>query len=95
MKRAGQIALMPFPYTDLRHSKKRPVLLLRRLDHAQDDWLVCRVSSRLHQAEPNLDWVLGPEDDEFSDSGLKVPSVFDSPALQFSKDPCFWVSWAR
>lgn len=30
MKRAGQIALMPFPYTDLTHSKKRPVLLLRR-----------------------------------------------------------------
>ncbi len=76
MKRAGQIALMPFPYTDLTHSKKRPVLLLRRLDHVQDDWLVCMVSSRLHQAEPALDWVLKPEDDEFADSGLKVASVF-------------------
>ncbi|MED5296060.1 type II toxin-antitoxin system PemK/MazF family toxin [Salinicola sp. LHM] len=76
MKHAGQIALMPFPYTDLTHSKKRPVLLLRRLDHAQDDWLVCMVSSRLHQAEQALDWMLRPDDDEFADSGLKVASVF-------------------
>lgn len=76
MKLAGQIALMPFPYTDLRDSKLRPVLLLRQLDHAHDDWLVCMVSSRLHQAAPSLDWMLRPEDDEFAKSGLKVPSVF-------------------
>jgi len=76
MKHAGQIALMPFPYTDLTQSRKRPVLLLRRLDHAQDDWLVCMVSFRLHQAEPALDWVLRPDDDEFAGSGLKVASVF-------------------
>lgn len=76
MKRAGQIALMPFPYTNLQHNKKRPVLLLRRLDHTQDDWLVCMVSSRIRQAEPGLDWVLHPEDDEFGASGLKVSSVF-------------------
>lgn len=30
MKQAGQIALMPFPYTDLAQSKKRPVLLLMK-----------------------------------------------------------------
>nr|WP_299241694.1 type II toxin-antitoxin system PemK/MazF family toxin [uncultured Halomonas sp.] len=76
MKRAGQIALMPFPYTNLQYSKKRPVLLLRRLDHAQDDWLVCMVSSQLHQAEPGLDWVLRTDDIEFAASGLKVSSVF-------------------
>ena len=76
MKRAGQIALMPFPYTDLTHSKKRPVLLLRRLDHARDDWLVCMISSRLHQTEPGLDWVLTSEAEEFTASGLKVSSVF-------------------
>lgn len=45
MKRVGQIALMPFPYTNLQHSKKRPVLLLRRLNHAQDDWLVCTMAT--------------------------------------------------
>ncbi len=47
MKRAGQIALMPFPYTNLQNAKKRPVLLLRRLDNDRDDWLVCMVAERV------------------------------------------------
>jgi mRNA interferase MazF len=76
MKRAGQIALMPFPYTNLANNKKRPVLLLRKLSQNQDDWLVCMVSSQLRQLQPDLDWVLTPEDDEFRKSGLKVASVF-------------------
>lgn len=76
MKRGGHIALMPFPYSNLRQSKKRPVLLLRQMDDGQDDWLVCMVSSQLHRAHPRLDWVLRPEDAEFAASGLKVASVF-------------------
>lgn len=51
MKRAGQIALMPFPYTNLANNKKRPVLLLRKLSQNQDDWLVCMVSSQLRQLQ--------------------------------------------
>lgn len=76
MKQAGQIALMPFPYTNLEQSKKRPVLLLRHLDNARDDWLVCMVSSQLHQTEQDLDWVLSPDSAEFPATGLKVASVF-------------------
>lgn len=76
MKQAGQIALMPFPYTDLTRSKKRPVLLLRKLDNSKDDWLVCMISSQLRQADPELDWVLLENDGEFYQSGLKVSSVF-------------------
>ena len=76
MKRAGQIALMPFPYTNLTSSKKRPVLLLRQLNDTWDDWLVCMVSSQLRQANPGLDWVLTPNDDEFAATGLKVASTF-------------------
>jgi len=75
MKRAGQIALMPFPYTNLADSKKRPVLLLRKLGQGRDDWLVCMISSQLRQFQPDLDWVLTPDDEEFSGSGLKVASV--------------------
>ena len=76
MKRAGQIALMPFPYTNLAQSKKRPVLLLRQLNEAWDDWLVCMVSSQLRQANPDLDWICTPDDDAFPVSGLKVASAF-------------------
>ena len=45
MKRAGQIVLTPFPYTDLSATKLRPVLMLRSASRF-DDWLVCMVSSR-------------------------------------------------
>jgi len=76
MKRAGQIALMPFPYTDLLRSKRRPVLLRKKLDSTHGDWLVCMISSQLHQYVPELDWQLTPDDLEFGDTGLKVASVF-------------------
>ncbi|WP_201220760.1 hypothetical protein [Halochromatium roseum] len=55
MKRAGQIALTPFPNTDLSGSKRRPVLLIRQASIRFDDWLVCMVSSQLHQAETGFD----------------------------------------
>lgn len=75
MKQAGCIALMPFPYTNLTSSKRRPVLLLRSLDQGRDDWLVCMISSQLHQAHPELDWVITADAPEFNATGLKVPSV--------------------
>jgi len=74
MKRAGQIVLTPFPYTDLSATKLRPVLMLRQASHF-DDWLVCMVSSQVHQAGTDLDEIISPTDTDFADSGLKVPSV--------------------
>ena len=75
MKRAGQIVVTPFPYSDLSGSKLRPVLLLRQASTRFDDWLVCMVSSQLQQAEPYLDELLATEDADFAVSGLKAPSV--------------------
>lgn len=40
MKQPGQIALMPFPHTDMSASELRPVLLLRKASPRYDDWLV-------------------------------------------------------
>jgi len=74
MKRAGQIVLTPFPYTDLSATKLRPVLMLRQASRF-DDWLVCMVSSQGHQAETDLDEIISPTDTDFANSGLKVPSV--------------------
>ena len=76
MKTAGDVALMPFPFTNLESSKKRPVLLLRKLDNNHDDWLVCMISSQLRQLDPDLDWILSDSDPEFTASGLKASSVF-------------------
>jgi mRNA interferase MazF len=75
MKRAGQIALTPFPYTDLSGTKLRPVLFLRQASARFDDWLVCMVTSQLHQADPYLDEPVLPAETDFVGTGLKVPSV--------------------
>ncbi|MBI4755349.1 MAG: type II toxin-antitoxin system PemK/MazF family toxin [Betaproteobacteria bacterium] len=75
MKQAGQIVLTPFPYADLSGAKLRPVLMLRQGSRRFDDWLVCMVSSQVHQAEAGLDEVIAPGDSDFPLSGLKVPSV--------------------
>ena len=74
MKRAGQIVLTPFPYSDLSAAKLRPVLMLRQATRF-DDWLVCMVSSQMQQVEADLDEVLTPADTDFTNSGLKVSSV--------------------
>ena len=74
MKRAGQIVLTPFPYTDLSGAKLRPVLMLRQASKF-DDWLVCMVSSQVQQAETDLDVAITSSDADFTNSGLKVPSV--------------------
>lgn len=74
MKRAGQIVLTPFPYSDLSGAKLRPVLLLRQASKF-DDWLVCMVSSQVQQAEANLDEILTPSAADFANSRLKISSV--------------------
>ena len=76
MKAPGQIALTPFPHTDLSGSKLRPVLLLCPASRHYDDWVVCMVSSQLHQAEPELDEVISDVDPHYPASGLRAPSVF-------------------
>lgn len=74
MKRAGQIVLTPFPYSDLSGTKLRPVLMLRQASRF-DDWLVCMVSSNIDQAETGFDEVLDSAAADFVGSGLKVTSV--------------------
>ena len=75
MKQSGQIVLTPFPYTNLASSKLRPVLLLKKASDYHDDWLVCMLTSQLHQYDSELDEMLTESDDDFLATGLKVPSV--------------------
>jgi hypothetical protein len=48
--KAGQLALLRFPRSNLDEGKLRPVLLLARLKGDYPDWLVAMVSGRLQQA---------------------------------------------
>ena len=71
----AQIVLLRFPQTDQTEAKLRPALVLRRLPGQYDDWLICMISSQLHQVIPDVDEVITPSDSDFQQSGLKLASV--------------------
>ncbi|MCI0493088.1 MAG: type II toxin-antitoxin system PemK/MazF family toxin [Planctomycetes bacterium] len=71
----GQVVLFTFPQTDQKVGNVRPALLIRRLPGAHDDWLVCMISTRIHQQVPGLDEVITDTDPEFRAMGLRKPSV--------------------
>ena len=72
---AGQIILFKFPQTDQKAGKLRPALVLRKMLGQYDDWLICMISSQLHQKIRELDEIITTEDSDFIQSGLKLPSV--------------------
>ena len=75
MKQAGQVVVFRFPQTDLEEGKLRPALLLGKLRGEYDDWLICMISSQTHQYIPGFDEMVQESEDDFGESGLKVPSV--------------------
>ncbi len=40
---AGQVVLLPFPFSDLTRTKLRPVLLVANA--GRDDWIACQITS--------------------------------------------------
>jgi mRNA interferase MazF len=87
--KAGQIVIFRFPQTDLIVGKMRPALLLANLPSNQDDWLVCMISSQLHQAVPNVDDIIETTDTDFSQTGLKTASVIRLTRLAVVEETIF------
>lgn len=75
MKRAGEVVVIKYPFSDLSQAKLRPALLLGKLPGGHDDWLVCMISSRVRQQVDGFDEVIETHDVDFSQSGLKAASV--------------------
>lgn len=75
MKKSGQIVLFQFPQTDLASGKQRPALLLGKLPGSYDDWLICMISSQIHQYIQDFDEIVDKNDADFTQSGLKTSSV--------------------
>ena len=71
----AQIVLFRFPQTDQIEGKLRPALVVRRLPGQYNDWIICMISSQLHQEIPDFDEVITPSDSDFQQSGLKLASV--------------------
>lgn len=75
MKRPGQIVLLKFPDTQLQSGKVRPALLLARVPNDFDDWLLCMISTQLHQSIADLDEIIDERDEDFRLSGLRSTSL--------------------
>lgn len=75
MKYSGQIVLFRFPQTNLTRGKSRPALLIGKLPGQYDDWLICMLSTQLRQYIRGFDEIIQTGDSDFSNSGLKEPSI--------------------
>ena len=75
MKTAGQIALIRLPQTDMTAGKPRPVLMLAALPGRHDDWLVCMISTQMHQVLNGFDETVTTDAEDFRQSGLKTESA--------------------
>ncbi|PSR01092.1 MAG: PemK family protein [Bacteroidetes bacterium SW_8_64_56] len=75
MKEPGQIVLFQFPRADLSEGKLRPALLLCEVPGPYDDWLICMISSQIHQRIEGFDELIAEDDRDFTQSGLKTRSV--------------------
>jgi mRNA interferase MazF len=73
--RPRTISLVRFPRADLQKGKYRPVLLLSRIPGPFSDWLICAITSQLKHEVKGWDERIEAEHDDFSSSGLKVPSL--------------------
>ena len=71
--KAGDVVLTPLPQADGR-IKNRPCIALRQMP-GFGDWLVCGISTQLHQEVTGFDEPILGQDADFVASGLKAPSL--------------------
>ncbi len=69
----GDVALTPLPQAD-GQTKPRPAILLCRMPPF-GDWLVCGVSTQLHQEVVGFDEIIAQSHPDFRRSGLKSSSL--------------------
>ena len=69
----GDVVLTPLPQAD-GQIKNRPAIILREMP-PYGDFLVCGVSTQLHQEVAGFDDPIRPGDVDFAKSGLKAPSL--------------------
>ena len=67
------MVLTPVPQAD-GAIKNRPAVILREMPPCKD-FLVCGVSTQLHQLVKDFDEVISPSEADFSSSGLKSESL--------------------
>lgn len=74
---AGQVVLVPFPFSDLSHSKLRPAVVLA--DAGRNDWILCQITSNPY-GDPRA---IRLGDESFEEGLLRITS-FARPAKLFT-----------
>jgi mRNA interferase MazF len=74
---AGEVVLVPFPFSDLSHSKVRPAICLA--DAGRGDWILCQITSNPY-GDPRAIPLDAPD---FASGGLLVAS-FARPGKLFT-----------
>ena len=64
----GDVVVVPFPFSDLTHSKRRPALVLAELDG--DDVILCQITSQYVRDK----YAVSIENKDFENGELKVKS---------------------
>jgi mRNA interferase MazF len=65
---AGEVVLVPFPFSDLSQSKRRPAVCLAGA--GRGDWVLCQITSKAY-GDP---YAVGLVAADFDSGGLKVAS---------------------
>ena len=75
--KAGQVVVLPFPFSDLSQQKLRPALLLA--DAGRGDWIACQITSN-----PYADTrAITLSDSEFAEGGLQL-KIYLRPGKLFT-----------
>ena len=61
----GDVVIVPFPFSDLSQSKRRPALVIADLDG--DDLILCQITSQANKDQQ----AISITDDDFQSGGLK------------------------
>ena len=84
---AGSVVLVPFPFSDLSQSKRRPAVVLA--DAERGDWILCQVTSKSYGDARAVEMT----DDDFEQGSLRLVS-YARPAKLFTAHESLFVSEA-
>ncbi len=79
--KTGTIVLTRFPFTDLTSSKRRPAVVLSKVNPNDPDVIVGFISSVMPKTVSETDFVLSTTNNDFLKTGLKTTSVFKMDKL--------------
>ena len=84
---AGSVVLVPFPFSDLSESKRRPAVVLA--DAGRGDWILCQITSKPYADARAVELA----DTDFAHGSLRLVS-YARPAKLFTAHESLFVSEA-